>query len=432
MDAVAPQGVQEATRREPAEDTRDNRADVEELRPPGIGRPERAGVLAQETVAGVEAGGDELIAEVEQRDQHARPQCGRGEKVAVNTVVHQFLVSGSAWRLHDLSSGSKPEYSRRVPRRGIPFRVCEGYSWFRGYHGFCAVQPRTLLILSEKYFCAGTPYSRVVASFSSSNAKAFPGEFAAVINWGDGCGTLAGTISADGSAFPHTFKSFQNIDLVTITIVDQNGRTATGIDRVVDPPAVRDVQTAALSVTTNKPFVGTLATFTDTGAFESASDFRATVTLGNRHKVTGTITGGDGQFVVSSRLPFSRSARSEKVVITVTDLLDGQSVTELRNRIAYPAPFRGQRGPALGEGLLRRPSCGPTSLAASTRDAMTSSRGTESIPFPLSSPCSVMTDSFPSAHSSFRFGSRPEPGGPGAPCPNLRPSLGYAGPICRI
>jgi hypothetical protein len=81
-------------------------------------------------------------------------------------------------------------------------------------------------------------------------------------------------------------------------------------------------------VTANKPFVGTLATFTDTGASESASDFRATITLGDRHRVTGTITGSDGQFVVSSRLPFSRFARSEKVVIKVTDLLDGQSVTE--------------------------------------------------------------------------------------------------------
>src|SRR5262249_14619212 len=115
MDAVAPQSVQEATRRESAEDTRDNRADVEERRPPGIGRPERAGVLALETVPGVEVGGDELIAEVEQRDQHARPQRSRGEKVAVNTLLHRFLGSRSGWRLHDLSSGFEPGYSRRVP-----------------------------------------------------------------------------------------------------------------------------------------------------------------------------------------------------------------------------------------------------------------------------------------------------------------------------
>jgi hypothetical protein len=80
-------------------------------------------------------------------------------------------------------------------------------------------------------------------------------------------------------------------------------------------------------VTANKPFVGTLATFTDTSASESASDFRATITLGHRHRVTGTITGSDGQFVVSSRRPFSRSTRFGKVAITVTDLLDGQSVT---------------------------------------------------------------------------------------------------------
>ncbi len=77
--------------------------------------PERAGVLAQEAVPGVEGGRDELAAEVEQRDQHARPQRSHGEKVAVNTVLHRFLGSGSEWRLHDLSSGCEPDYSRRVP-----------------------------------------------------------------------------------------------------------------------------------------------------------------------------------------------------------------------------------------------------------------------------------------------------------------------------
>ena len=220
-------------------------------------------------------------------------------------------------------------------------------------------------------FVAGTLYSRVVASFTDSNPQAFPGQFTAMINWGDGTGTSAGVVSADGAGFDvtgshtynfhdlhghrpvtvtitdtltgatvtanstatvdpapitiqtknfavtggelfsgtvatftdgdpridptfytatinwgdgspnstgaitgtnpftvtasHTFAPFQNTDLVTITITDKNGRTATGVDRVVDPPAVLDVQAGGLTLSPNKPFLGTVATFTDSG-----------------------------------------------------------------------------------------------------------------------------------------------------------------------
>jgi hypothetical protein len=90
----------------------------------------------------------------------------------------------------------------------------------------------------------GAAFLGPVASFTSTDPSATAADFTATINWGDGTRNSTGVITGTNPftiTSVHTFKSFLNIDLVTITIVDQNGRTVTGIDRVVDPPAVVDV-----------------------------------------------------------------------------------------------------------------------------------------------------------------------------------------------
>ena len=68
-----------------------------------------------------------------------------------------------------------------------------------------------------------------------------PAFYTATINWGDGTPNTTGKITGTNPftvTASHTFAPFQNTDLVTITITDKNGRTATGVDRVVDPPVV--------------------------------------------------------------------------------------------------------------------------------------------------------------------------------------------------
>ncbi len=320
-------------------------------------------------------------------------------------------------------------------------------------------------------FVAGTLLSRVVAGFTDSDPRAFPGQFTAMINWGDGTASSAGVVSADGAGFDvtgshtynfassdsatvtimdvlsgaavtanwtatvdpvpitiqtinfavtgnkkfsgtvatftdgdprtdpqfytatidwgdgspldtktpqitgtnpftvtgsHTFKKFANTDIVTITITDSNGRTATGVDRVVDPPvdpgpapaslttptmpeapvtppAALAIVGGALALRPNKPFQGIVATFIDSGPPEAASAYKATINWGKGRKSAGMITGSNGQFVVSAKHLFSRFAGKKTVTVVVTGP-DGL-VASMSESVSYAAR-RGQHSSA--------------------------------------------------------------------------------------
>ncbi len=198
--------------------------------------------------------------------------------------------------------------------------------------------------LTAKNFAVegGVAFSGTIATFTDSDPRTNPGFYTATINWGDGTPYTAGTITGANPftvTASHTFASFQNIDLVTVTITDKNGRTATVVDRVVDPPAVLDVQTSEIAVTANKPFVGTVATFTDTGPVEPASDYTATINWGKGRKTVGMVTGSNGQFIVTARHKFPKFSGTSLVKITVTDITDDQtvSVTETASYSAHVA-----------------------------------------------------------------------------------------------
>jgi hypothetical protein len=84
-------------------------------------------------------------------------------------------------------------------------------------------------------------FSGVVATFTDANPGATTADFTALIIWDNGTASL-GTVSSAGGLFivsgSHTFVSFTNVHVVTVTIFDKGGRTATVTDDVVDPPAL--------------------------------------------------------------------------------------------------------------------------------------------------------------------------------------------------
>ena len=142
------------------------------------------------------------------------------------------------------------------------------------------------------------------------------------INWGDApagsppdltMGTIGGTNSFTVTA-SHTFAKFKGTDLVTITITDEAGRTATGVDLVVDPPVVSEpepttttgpaepvapattpavlaIAAVPLTLSRLKPFQGIVATFTDSGPAEPTSDYTAMINWGKGRRSAGMITG---------------------------------------------------------------------------------------------------------------------------------------------
>jgi hypothetical protein len=86
-------------------------------------------------------------------------------------------------------------------------------------------------------------------------------------------------------------------------------------------------EAGGLTVSPHKQFVGTVATFADTGPADSATDYKATINWSKGRKPAGMITGSNGQFVVSGNRKFSRLTGSQTVSVTVTDITDGRTVS---------------------------------------------------------------------------------------------------------
>jgi hypothetical protein len=188
-------------------------------------------------------------------------------------------------------------------------------------------------------------FSGTVATFTDGDARVNPAFYTATINWGDGTPNTTGTISGTNPftvTSSHTFAPFPTTDLVTITITDNNGRTATGVDRVVDPLIVSEPATVPptgpaapvvpaptspvlavaadpLTVSPNKPFQGIVATFSDSGPRQPASAYKAMINWGKGRRSAGMITGSNGRFAVSARHMFPRFAGEKTVTVTVSD-----------------------------------------------------------------------------------------------------------------
>jgi hypothetical protein len=195
------------------------------------------------------------------------------------------------------------------------------------------IQPRNFSVTG------GTAFSGTIATFTDGDPRTNPGFYTASINWGDGTPNTTGTITGSNPftvTASHTFKAFQNTDLVTITITDQNGRTATAVDRVVDPPAVLDVLAAPITLTPNKPFHGVVATFTESGLTGSASDYKAIINWGKGRKTAGMITGSNGRFIVTAKHSFPRFSGTKPVTVTIVDPNgQTQTVAESASEVAH-------------------------------------------------------------------------------------------------
>ena len=89
--------------------------------------------------------------------------------------------------------------------------------------------------------------------------------------------------------------------------------------------------------------MGIVATFTDSGPPEPASDYKATINWGKGRKAAGMITGSNGQFVVSAKHKFPKFAGQKAVTVVVTGP-DGlvASMSESVSYAARRAPFSSQ------------------------------------------------------------------------------------------
>ena len=183
----------------------------------------------------------------------------------------------------------------------------------------------------------GAAFSGKVASFTSSNLIAAPGDYTATINWGDGTTPTAGTVTQPGGAgtaftvdATHTYAHYAATPYaVTVNVVSAGGRTATANDAATVAASLFAVTGTALDGTAGEALDANVAAFTDAYSGVTASNYTATINWGDGTPTESTADtppdvfiiqpGGPGTpFLVSGSHAYVQSA-TYATTVTVTD-----------------------------------------------------------------------------------------------------------------
>ena len=181
-----------------------------------------------------------------------------------------------------------------------------------------------------------------VATFAD-NAGDPATDYVATIDWGDGSGATAASVSGSGGSFtvtsssPHTYADEGNFtEVVTITnTADSAGITISGTQTVAE----NDNLSAVGTTITGSPGASTgnvtVATFNDdeitpatnppTKAPNVPSDFVATIHWGDGQTSTGTVSGSAGTFTVSGAHTYAQNGQDTITVDISDDAANGQN-----------------------------------------------------------------------------------------------------------
>jgi len=181
----------------------------------------------------------------------------------------------------------------------------------------------------------GSSFSGNVATFNDAASTATAASFTATIDWGDGSGTSAGTVTGAPGGFTvsgtHTFTdggAFPVRVFVTETgISPAPAATITALANVPDTDVLAATATAAISQTEGQTFNGTVATFSDDNLATVASDFIASIVWGDGSSSTGTVTGANGQFTVTANHAYLDEGTFTAQVTIADDATGGPTAT---------------------------------------------------------------------------------------------------------
>ncbi len=177
-----------------------------------------------------------------------------------------------------------------------------------------------------------SPFSGAVASFTTPDPYAVPGDYKATINWGDGSpgSTTTGTVASAGQGSfnvvgQYTYNTVGSYP-VNVTISSPGGSvnvvnsTATVVTQPVSllPANVTGAQGQALSNVT-------VASFLDPYTSDTASDFQASIHWGDGNLSFGTITGGNGAFTIQGSNTYLTSG-TYTITLQLVRVANGQVV----------------------------------------------------------------------------------------------------------
>ncbi len=182
---------------------------------------------------------------------------------------------------------------------------------------------------------AGTSFQGKVASFSTTDLQATPGEFTAVINWGDGQSS-SGTIAKSGTgAFlvlgNHTYAQ-PGTYAVSTTVSDNEGQSVSDTSTAtVSAPAIV-AQGVSIAAIPRKKFSGTVATFISPIP-ATTSEFYAMINWGDGSASSGVIIAGANspgatEFSVFGSHTYSRRKHASGTV-TIVESVGTQTIVPI-------------------------------------------------------------------------------------------------------
>ena len=173
-----------------------------------------------------------------------------------------------------------------------------------------------------------------VATFTDVDASAIAGDFTATIDWGDGSGSSAGSVTGSAGHFTvsgthsfadaGTFSVGVSLSEATPTVLSNSVTSTATIsqDDSFTPSA------ASLTATVGTAFSGVVATFTDTDTVSSSNAFTAVISWGdNNSSSAGTVTGANGVFTVSGVHTYSQDG-SFPLTVTIENSSSLPGATE--------------------------------------------------------------------------------------------------------
>ncbi|HUY31900.1 MAG TPA: peptidylprolyl isomerase [Pirellulales bacterium] len=196
-----------------------------------------------------------------------------------------------------------------------------------------AVVPAGSIAATAATFAAteGTAFSGTVATFSDPVSTDTAAQFTAAVNWGDGTTSTAGTVSGSAGAFTvaagHTYGEDGALPVsVTISEVSPGTATATASSTADIASAGLTLTAVSVSATEGHTVAGTMATFTDASATDTAGQFTATVNWGDGSSSTGTVSGSAGAFTVAGAHTYADEG-GFTVSVQVTDTQSAPAFT---------------------------------------------------------------------------------------------------------
>jgi hypothetical protein len=150
--------------------------------------------------------------------------------------------------------------------------------------------------------------SGVVATFTSTYTHV-AGDFAAMIQWGDGTSTLGTVVANAGGGFDvvasHAWASDGTFTF-TVSVVSNAGASIVKDGTATVAPRMLAAKGASFTIDKKNTFTGMVATFTDNLGGTAASSYVASVAWSDGKVTTATVVkNGDGSFSIRTSRSFS-------------------------------------------------------------------------------------------------------------------------------